>query len=256
MTIPTLFEDTVSEPAQEAKQPNPDVIERLRLEKVLANAVSEKEQLRKQYAEVRSKGIEIQGEIDKLESAIRSAEHRSQILSAPRADYIDARAQQIAAGLMGEAVELSTIERSADFASNLTTADLSEGIRTLKRKRDDLLAGLNMIKAKLRICACNYYRAHAHQHGARFELLRSEISSEFIQLQAAHKLNLRFDGFSPILLESMSEMVLPGIDEADAMIPLRKYERISSRDLTGNTLAQSGLVDQASASINAELEGK
>lgn len=256
MTIPTLFEEAAEPAVQETTPQNPATTEQLRLERVMATAVSEKEQLRQQYAETRAKGVEIQGEIDKIEAAIRTAEHKSQILSAPRSDYINARAEQISRGLMGESVELSTIERSGDFAASLSAVDLAEGLRTLKKRRDELVGGFGILKGRVRSIAIEYYKQHAIQHGARFEMLRSEIASEFIQLQAAHKLNLPLSGFNPILLDSMPEMVLPGIDGSEAMIPLRKYPLINSREITGNALAMSGAVDRVTKEINRELEGK
>lgn len=252
-----LFEDAVSEPAvQETAPQNPATTEQLRLERVMATATAEKASLREKLKEAFSKGNEVKAELTKVEAAIRSAEDRSRLIGSSRGDYINARSEQLARGLLGEKVELSEVQRSADFADNLTASDLAEGLRILKRKRDDLVLGLNIVKGEAKSISSDFYKQHAILNGARYELLRGQICSAFIEIQAAHRLNLSFDPMHPILWDNATEMVLPTLTAQEAMAPVRKFPHLSSYDITGLSLTRSALVDNASNKINAELEGK
>jgi len=250
MTIPTLFEEPAVEKA------SPAVTEQTRLERVIATAVAEKSSLRERLNEVRMKGTEVQNELTKVEAAIRSAEDKSRLIGSSRGDYINARSEQLARGLLGEKVELSEVERSADFADNLTGADLAEGLRTLKKKRDDIVYRFNALKGQARSLSADFYKQHAVEHCARYEILRNQISQAFVEIQAAHRLNMSFDPMQPVLWDNATEMVLPTLDMQETMAAVRKISHMPSHDITGLSLTRSALVDGAASRINLELEGK
>lgn len=249
MTIPTLFEET-EQPVQ-----TPVVSEQTRLERVIASASAEKSELRERLSDVRIKGSEVQAEISRIEGAIASAEQKSRILAAPRTDYVNARSEQLARGLMGEPVELSEVERSADFASNLNLSDLAEGLRALKKKRDDIVHRFNSLKSQGRVIMSDYYKAHAVEHCARYEILRSQITNAYLQIRAADRLNVPIDPMHQIYLDNTTELALPSLDSSEVMGQVRKNPRLNSHDITGTGLVRSGVLDGIASRINAELEG-
>lgn len=250
MTIPTLFEET-EQPVQ-----NPAIAEQTRLERVVAGAVAQKAELRERLNEVRMKGAEVQAEISRIEGALASAEQRNRILSAPRPDYIAARSEAIARGLLGESVELSEVQRSADFADNLTASDLAEGLRALRKKRDDIVLRFNALKSQARVITSDYYKAHAVEYGAKYEILRSQITHAYLQIRAADRLNVSIDPMHQIYLDNTTELALPSLDSSEVMSQVRKNPRLNSNDITGTSLARSGVMDSMTTQINRELENK
>lgn len=228
--------------------------EQLRLERVRAEAQAKKTELRLKMKTIAEKRRQLNDDLARVEGAIRSAEQRLTIATAPRADYVNARAQQVAMGLMGQPVTLDEVEKAQDFGASLTADDLTSGIRALKKQRDELVRSVNMSTADARVCTTEFQHSHAVEHGANYQLARNQLVAAFIEVHAASRNCVQLDPMKPITLEKHIELLLPSFADTEPMIALRKNPNLAEGEPTqGARLLQGGYADAAATRINSEL---
>lgn len=239
--------------AVDAAPVSPVTAERIRLEGVESEARAKKADIRERIREVMRVANEIHREMGKVDGAIADVERRVSLVSAPRREYLNARSDAIARGLMGEAVDPSDLQRSTEFADALPAGDLAEGLRALKSRRDELNRRMVGSRADARKLQGDFYIAHAEEHGARYLILREQIAQSYVHLLAAQRSALNLTSMSMLVPLHFESLNLPSPDKTDDLKNLRTKPWLPSHDVDGNMLARSAHVGNATVAIKQEM---
>lgn len=233
---------------------SPQALERARLGSFVAAARAEKDALRSQIKDLLLQATETQSQIDKVTVAIANCEYKIQMLNGSRFRPVSPRDRAIAAGLMGQDVDIGDLP-SESFEKQLTADDLASGLRALKIELEHHHSRMKMAKHKASLLQDEYIKQHAIEHAAEFLLAREEIVKHFLSLCAAQHMAREKSPFAFLTPPHFEERFsIPSPDAADALVVMRKNKIVGREDTEGLNLATSQILNKYRHELRLEME--
>ena len=241
------------ETTTEVPVPAPTLSTQTRCESAIAKYEAIKADCRERLQEVAQKAQGIGAELSRIENAISAAESKSRILAGSPAAYQSEKARLLAAGLMGEAVDLTALETEAkEFSDSISAGDLALGIKTLRLQVQEVQRRKIGLEAERRRITHEYLTAQARVSGIKFALLSSELADQYAALQACHRAALSHgDRFSTLAPDALSNLQInnPLPDE------IMREVGITRREWSGRAIEQTNAINIASGMLFAEMGG-
>lgn len=165
-----------------AETPAPTLSREMRLNLIADAAGVKIEALREERRAAEARLLEIKAERDSIDHALGDAERRMTLLSGSRGDYVDARAQTIAAKMMGQDVKVE--QANSDPMAGLTPTDVQAGVKALRRRREDVARAWNMALSDHNRLTREIGQKMAVVAGCKYEIAAESLKSAFVDLLA------------------------------------------------------------------------
>lgn len=204
-------------------------------------------------AETREKAAVIELEKGRIAGAIAAAESKQRIVSGNGSVYKREKADLIARGLLGESVDLTSVQSQAeDFTDRVSASDLALGLQALRGQLAEIERRRVGIEADRRRLTHEYCESYGGAASVRFMLLAHEMAEEYCKIRAAHSVSQQNgNAFCTIAPESLSLLTIHNPMD----YPLMQESGLGRREINGRVLEESNAVRNAAAALINDMTG-